>query len=138
MAGFRVLAVLLCMALIVPSASFAAEDAPLAPNPDFDYVELRPLVVPVITERGLTQQVSLVISLEIPFGKREAVRVKEAKLTDAYLSDLYGILGAGGLMKKGVVDAQAVKRRLVRATAKVLEQEEFNDVLLQVVQQSYR
>lgn len=138
MAGFRVLLMLFCMALVVPSTSFAAEDAPLAPNPDFDYVELRPLVVPVITERGVTQQVSLIISLEIPFGMREAVRVKEPRLTDAYLRDLYGILGAGGLMKKGIVDAHAVKRRLVKATGKVLEEEEFKDVLLQVVQQTYR
>lgn len=138
MAGFRIMMVLLCMALVAPAPSFAAEDAPRVTNPDFEYLELKPLVVPVITPSGVTQQVSLIISLEIPFGMRETIRVKEPRLTDAYLRDLYGILGAGGLMKKGIVDAVAVKQRLVSATEKVLEPEEFKDVLLQVVQQTYR
>lgn len=138
MAGFRVLLVLFCMALVVPSTSFAAEDAPRVANPDFEYVEMNPLVVPVITASGVTQQVSLIISLEVPFGTRDAIRAKQPRLTDAYLRDLYGILGAGGLMKKGVVDALAVKKRLVKATDKVLEPDEYKDVLLQVVQQTYR
>lgn len=134
-----VLVCILCMA-ITPQLSLAAsgEGQPLAPAPDFEYVDLKPLIMPVITEKGLTQQVSLVISLEIPYGMRETIRAKEPKLADAYISDLYGVLGAGGLMKNGALDMPVIKDRLLKATQRVLKPEEFKDVLLQVAQQTYK
>lgn len=105
-------------------------------NPEFEYYELAPLVLPIINERGVTQQVSLVVSLELPYGKKSEVQPYEPRLADAYLQDLYGALGAGQAMMQGnLLDVQAVKERLTVVTAKVLGPEKVNSVLLQVVQQ---
>ncbi len=106
-------------------------------HPDFEYINLKPLVLPVITDRGLTQQVSLFVSLELPYGKMDDVEPFEPRLADAYLQDLYGALGAGGAMMTGgnLVDVQAIKQRLTSVTHKVLGTENVHDVLLQVVQQ---
>ena len=105
-------------------------------HPDFEYVDLKPLVLPIITDRGLTQQVSLMVSLELPYGEVGEIAPFEPRLADAYLQDLYGALGAGNAMMQGnVIDVMAVKRRLNAVTAKVLGGEKFHDVLLQVVQQ---
>jgi flagellar FliL protein len=113
-----------------------AKEDPNAPHPDYEYVDLKPLILPVITDRGLTQQVSLMVSLELPYGKGEEVAPLEPKLTDAMLQDLYGALGNGqAMMKGGVIDVPALKQRLSAVSMKVLGADKFHDVLLQVVQQ---
>ncbi|HYD18202.1 MAG TPA: flagellar basal body-associated FliL family protein [Patescibacteria group bacterium] len=125
--------------LAAPVAAQAEGDAAAVPTPEFEYVDMKPLVLPIITERGLTQQVSLVISLEIPYGTKDSIKAMEPKLADAYISDLYGALGSGhGLMKGSIIDVSAVKARLAKNTLKVLGPDKVNDVLLQVVQQSQR
>jgi flagellar protein FliL len=129
---------LLClMSVFSAPAGAATETAPEKPPPEFEYVEMRPIFIPVITEQGMTQQVSLVVAFEIPYGHAEDVTAMMPKLADAFLSDLYGTLGSGGaMMKGGIIDVQAVKLRLAEKTEKVLGPEKVNDVLLQVVQQT--
>lgn len=132
------------MVLVAPAIAVAAEgegggEEAAAATPDFEYLDMKPLVLPIITEKGLTQQVSLVISLEVPYGTKDKVKAMEPKLADAYISDLYGALGTGhGLMKNNVIDIPAIKSRLSKNTIKVLGPDKVNDVLLQVVQQSQR
>jgi hypothetical protein len=130
----------LALMLLAPGiAMAAASEEPAAATPDFEYLDMKPLVLPIITEKGLTQQVSLVISLEVPYGTKDKVKAMEPKLADAYISDLYGALGTGhGLMKNNVIDIPAIKARLSKNTLKVLGPDKVNDVLLQVVQQSQR
>ena len=119
-------------------AAPAEDGKPAAPKPDFDYLELKPIVVPIITEKGLTQQLSLVITIELPYGTKDDIKLMEPKLADVYISDLYGILGAGGAMMHGnVVDVAALKDRLTRDTTKVLG-DKYIQVLLPAVQQSMR
>lgn len=117
-------------------AKKGGEEDPNAPHPDYEYIALKPLVLPIITEKGLTQQVSLLISVEIPYGKLEEVAPMEPRLADAYLQDLYGALGAGiGMMRGNIIDIVAIKQRLAAVSLKVLGEDKFHDVLLQVVQQ---
>ena len=56
---------------------------PNAPHPTFEYVRLDPITLPVITAKGLTQQVSLVVQLEVDWGKSEEIAPYEPRLTDA-------------------------------------------------------
>ena len=139
MRSFVILLGFLGMVLMAPAIAMAATEEPAAATPDFEYLDMKPLVLPIITEKGLTQQVSLVISLEVPYGTKDKVKAMEPKLADAYISDLYGALGTGhGLMKNNVIDIPAIKARLSKNTVKVLGPDKVNDVLLQVVQQSQR
>jgi hypothetical protein len=123
-------------------AAFAAEEEEgkaNKPPPEFEYVELKPLVLPIITEKGLTQQVSLLVSLEIPYGKTEHIKAMAPKLADAYISDLYGALGNNeAMMRGGVVDVTAIKERLTADTTRVLGPDKVHEVLLQVMQQAKR
>lgn len=108
-------------------------------HPDFEYVQLDPILLPVITHKGPTQQLNLLVQLEVPYGKKEEISPFVPRLVDAYLQDLYGALGAGrgGLSKDGVIDAAAIKKRLATVTEKVMGEkyESVKDVLLQVLQQ---
>lgn len=119
------------------STSKEAAVDPDAPPPEFEYVQLDPLNLPIITSKGLTQQVSLLVSLEITYGDKNAVIRYKPRLADAYLQDLYGALGTGvGLMRGNVIDVPQIKERLTSVTNKVLGPDlKVRDVLLQVVQQ---
>jgi len=139
----RNLAVLFAFALVMGvSFSASAEEGekgdPDAKHPDFEYIQLDPLTLPVITAKGLTQQISLKVQLEVPYGKRDDVAGYEPRLIDAYLRDLYGQLGAGrGMMKNNFVDVSAVKQRLTEITHEVMgeKKEDVHEVLLQVLLQ---
>lgn len=103
-----------------------------------EYYQVPPVIVPVVTEKGVTQQVSLSISLEVPPGKRDKVSAYGPRLVDAYISDLFGALGSGQVLMRGnMVDVTALKTRLTSVTERVLgtEKENMKALLLQAVQQ---
>ena len=108
------------------------------PPPPWEYVKVT-LTLPVINSSGLTQQVSLLVSLEVPYGHADEVKAAVPKLDDAYISDLYGALGDGSAMVKGgIIDVNAVKEHLTMDTTKILGPDKVHAVLLDVMQQSRR
>jgi hypothetical protein len=123
------------------SPAYAGEEGgdkdPSAPHPAFEYVKLDPITLPVITNKGLTQQVSLVVQLEVDWGKKDDITPYEPRLVDAYLQDLYGALGAGhSMMKDNFIDVNGIKQRLSSVTDKVLGPDhKVHAVLLQALQQ---
>jgi flagellar FliL protein len=101
-----------------------------------EFVELDPLILPVIDNTGVTQTVSMVIALEVPDKtKAEEVKKLSPRLKDAYIQDMYGILNAHAALKGGVLQVGEIKERLNKITTKVLGEDMVNEVLLQVVQQ---
>lgn len=105
-------------------------------HPEFQYHEMKPLMIPVINNGGISQQVSFVVTLEIPYGELDKITLYEPRLADAYIQDLYGVLGTGyGLINGSVLDVPTIKSRLKTVAQHVLGDEALHDVLLQVVQQ---
>ena len=135
----RVIFIFILGALLLTGAAYAQEARvdPDAPPPEFEYVVLDALSLPVITTKGLTQQVSLIISLEIASDQKGEISAFKPRLADAYIQDLYGALGAGHAMMRGnVIDVQQIKQRLTSVTGKVLGPDlKVHDVLLSVLQQ---
>ena len=120
-------------------AAKAEHDAKVAEGAETvkeEFVELSPLTLPVIGETGVTQTVSLVISLEVPDTvTAEEVKRLSPRLQDAYIQDMYGALNRKDSMEKGVIRVEPLKARLNRVTTKVLGEGKVNDVLLQVIHQ---
>lgn len=116
------------------------KDAPGVPSWEYAYIQMESVTVPIITAKGLTQQLSVGISLEVPYSQKKEFTSYQPRLLDAYIQDLYGALGAGfSLMRNGVVDVQQLKQRMEVVTAKVLPPElKAHDILLQVVAQQAR
>lgn len=101
-----------------------------------EFVQLEPLILPVIDERGLSQMVSLVVSLEVPDVATAAeVKRLSPRLKDAYIQDMYGVLNRKSSMTNGVLQVALIKDRLNKVSVEVLGKDKVNDVLLQVVQQ---
>ncbi len=100
------------------------------------FVEMDPLILPIVGAKGLSQTVSLVIVLEVSDEKNaELVKHLSPRLKDAYIQDMYGVLSRKNAMPDGVIQIAPLKERLGRISKEVLGEGIVNDVLLQVVQQ---
>lgn len=101
-----------------------------------EFVELDPLILPIVDDEGVSQVVSMVITIEVlDEDGKHAVEKMEPKLKDAYIQDMYGVLNRHAALKGGVIQVNAIKKRLNKLTAHILGEDVAQDVLLQVVQQ---
>lgn len=100
------------------------------------FVQMSPLVLPIVDKNGVSQVINLVISLEVkdPEAAKEVERL-QPRLKDAYIQDMYGVLTRQAAMEGGVVQVGYIKNRLNKVTSKVMGKDMVQDVLLQVVQQ---
>lgn len=100
------------------------------------YVKMGALNLPIIDENGVTQIVSLVVSIEVPAAENVSeVEDLRPRLNDAFIQDMYGALNRKNAMHNGVIQVDAIKERLNRVCARVVGKEKVKDVLLEVVQQ---
>lgn len=100
------------------------------------FVQLDPLILPVIDGHGVSQTVSVVVSIEVADDKAmDNVANKKPVLTDAYLQDMYGTLSKKDAMPNGTLEIGKLKTRLNKITQTVMGDGVVRDVLLQVVQQ---
>lgn len=100
------------------------------------FVELAPLILPVIDDGGISQIVSIVVVIEVEGDSNEKkVQSLEPRLKDAYIQELYGVLNRHDAMKDGVLQVGMIKERLGQISERVLGEGVMQEVLLQVVQQ---
>ncbi|MEM8833427.1 MAG: flagellar basal body-associated FliL family protein [Pseudomonadota bacterium] len=100
------------------------------------FVKLDPIVLPIIDSNGVSQVVTLVVSLEVNGDDNaEFAASMTPRLKDAYIQDMYGVLNRKASMEGGVIKVDELKERLNRISAKVLGENKVNSVLLQVVNQ---
>ncbi|MAH06131.1 MAG: flagellar basal body-associated FliL family protein [Pseudomonadota bacterium] len=102
-----------------------------------EFVQLDPLILPIVDRNGLSQVVSIVVALEVD-SKEDAEKVKmlQPKIKDAFISEMYGVIhNPAGLQEGNIVKVRILKERLGKIGRKVLGDDVVNDVLLQVVQQ---
>ncbi len=100
------------------------------------FVEMDPLVLPIVDADGISQMVSLVIVLQVHDEKQKAeVTAQMPRIKDAYIQDMYGVLNKHVAVKDGVIQVSIIKEKLNAATVRVLGEDVVSDVLLQVVQQ---
>jgi hypothetical protein len=78
------------------------------------------IVLPVVAGNTITRQVGAVLTVELAEGhRRSEVAAKERQLTDAFITELYGLYALRNGVNQ-VVDERLVKRRLLAAADRVL------------------
>jgi flagellar FliL protein len=101
-----------------------------------EYVELDPLILPIVDNEGVSQVVSVVIAIEVPDAEAKGkVEAMAPKLKDAFIQDMYGVLNKHAALKGGVLQVNMLKERLNTVSMEVMGKDKIKDVLLQVVQQ---
>ncbi len=112
-----------------------AKDATEAAK-NLQFVKLDPIILPIIDANGVSQVVTLVVSLEVDSEeKAKRAEILIPRLKDAYIQDMYGVLNRKAATDGGLVKVDDLKSRLNRVSAKVLGEGNINGVLLQVVNQ---
>ncbi len=110
----------------------APEDvAVTAPEPTDvpEFVEFEPLVLPLIQEGQVTYHVTLKVVVETTAGGKEQVLLAKRQLTDAYLSELYGLL-ARRFVRRQANAIPLLRRRLLVVSDRLLGPGVVSDVLL--------
>ena len=117
----------------------AAKDAKTAGHEDkshHEYVELDPLILPIIDQSGVTQVISMVVVIEVADAHdAEIVKKNQPRLKDAYIQEMYGTLNSHAALSDGVVQVNMIKERLKKISLNLMGGDVITDVLLQVVQQ---
>ncbi len=137
-----------CIALMIgfitittPNMAYAVTDEHSSSqgerNDKAEYFDLVPIFLSVVGDRGVSNHISLLISLEIEEGEVEELEHYRSKLANAYIQDLYGVLGSGEAMRHGgLVNVDKVRHRLIDITKVTLgDKYKVSDILLQVVHQ---
>lgn len=99
------------------------------------FVQLDPLILPIINKDGVSQVISLVVVIETDEVGKAEVEHLSPRLKDAFIQDMYGVLSSDTVMRDGVIQVAPVKERLHKVSTHVLGDGVAKDVLLQVVQQ---
>jgi hypothetical protein len=103
---------------------------------DTFYVKMDPMIIPVISERGMMETVSMVISIQVKdYAGAETVNQMMPKLMDAYVRALYGRIDKSIYRNGQFLDVGRLKNKLVTVTSGLVEKDMVQDVLIQGVSQ---
>ena len=122
--------------VVLGRSSAEAASGAARPEGEMRFVKMSPLFLPVLGARRIEQTIGLVVALELEDPTNAAlVEQSGPKLTDAFISELYGSLDASRLGQGGLVNIDQVKGKLGRASDRVLGEGVVKEVLVQMVSQ---
>lgn len=100
------------------------------------YVHLAPMILPVITDTGAEQIVTLQITIQVKdFDAADTVHSNMPKVMDALMRALYGGLGNGDLRNGQLIDVSKVKNKSIAALGQAIGADNIRDVLIEAVAQ---
>jgi flagellar basal body-associated protein FliL len=100
------------------------------------YVHLAPILLPVISDAGVEQLVTIQIDIEVKdFDVADTVHSIMPRVMDALMTSLYGGLGQGSLRNGKLVDISKVKAKATAALQGVVGADGIKNVLIQGVAQ---
>ncbi len=104
---------------------------------NYEFVELDPLILPIIDQNGFSQTVSMIVAIEVRSTfHSQFVNSVQPKIKDAFIQEMYGYLNKEtALNPGGAIKVKYLKERLNKVTLELLGPDIVNDVLLTVVQQ---
>jgi flagellar FliL protein len=99
------------------------------------YVHIAPMVLPVISDQGVEQLITILIDVEVrDFDVADNMHSNMPRVMDALMRSLYGGLGQGSLRNGKLVDVTKVKARATAALNEVIG-DGIREVLIQGVAQ---
>ena len=130
-------AILLLIGLLTAGAARAEEASKDGVNPgDPIYVDMAPMVLPVIDGDRVQQVLQFTVTIEVPDEKAaDHIRAVKPRLTDAYIQDLYGALDRRRVLDGKVLDIERLKDELKKVSVAVLGDKGFGEILIQRVSQ---
>ena len=100
------------------------------------YVHLAPIILPVITDEGVEQLVTVIFDVQV--SDRDAVDLihrNMPRVMDSLMRHLYGGLGQGSLRNGKVVNVTRLKNKAAAAVKEIVGDKMVTDVLVQNIAQ---
>jgi len=119
------------------AASTSKESAAEKKDGGLEYVDMSPILMPLISRGGKTQNISILISIGIDQGGKAFLESYQPRLANAYIHALYNMFDNGEAVRGGMLDAKKVQIRLLEVTENMLHDNEHlkvHDLLLKVMQ----
>ncbi len=100
------------------------------------YVHIDPLLLPIITDRGVEQLITIMMDIEVKdFDVADTLHTQMPRVRDALMRALYGGLGQGSLRAGKLADVAKIKAKASNAIVEVIGQAGIRDVLIQGIAQ---
>ncbi len=102
-----------------------------------NFFDLKPLFLSIMTQDGTTEQISLLITIEIEEGNLENLVNYRPRLRNAYIKDLYAMLSDSYNAEfDNFIEVEEIKSNLLYVTKSILSDKyKVKDIVLHVVQQ---
>jgi len=105
-------------------------------NNDPVYLNLPPLIMPIINDDGAQQIVSILISLQVKDAdSAKALKDKDPILKDALVTAMYDGLANGIMRSDNSLDISVIKNQIKKTVNKIFEGDHVKEVLIQAVSQ---
>ncbi|MDD3287873.1 MAG: hypothetical protein PHX43_02545 [Alphaproteobacteria bacterium] len=100
------------------------------------YVHIPPFILPVVTDKGAEQIVTLMVDLKVKDGwSAEKIHDNMPRIKDAMMQALYGGLGDGALRNGVLVDVSRIREKIFEAVTGVMGPGLIEEVLIQAIAQ---
>lgn len=100
------------------------------------YVHLQPVILPIISDAGAEQIITMLIDLETKdFETASKMHANMPRLKDAIIQALYGGLADGSMRNANALDIAKIKQNILNLTNRVFGEGSVHDVLIQAVAQ---
>lgn len=114
---------------IITGTQFAEEGDPV-------YLNLPPLVIPIINDSGAQQLVSMLIDLQVRnVESAELLKSKDPILKDALVTAMYKGLSDGTMRNAAALDIPAIKNQIKITVNEIFDGDHVLHVLIQAVSQ---
>ena len=119
-----------------PAAEAEKKPEKPPPPPPPSYVRIPPFAVPVVGIDRVEQVITFQISLQVKDQfAAETVQARMARVTDTFLTTVYGGMDEGEILNGPVVNIAGLKKRLKAVTDQLFGKDVVQDVLVQTVLQ---
>jgi hypothetical protein len=100
------------------------------------YVHLQPLMLPVVSDQGAEQIITILIDVQVKsMGIADSMHTQMPRVKSAVFEALYGGLGDGSLRVGQTVNLPKVKGKVAKALSRTIGPDKVDEVLIQAIAQ---
>jgi flagellar basal body-associated protein FliL len=111
-----------------PPGAAKEEDAAPAPRVDPIFMQVEPMLIPVIQDGELKRNVYIALRLEVTPDNKETVRLAMSRLHDVYMRALYDLVPEQ-YERRDTLDLAKIRDRLMVLTDRVVGPDKVEDII---------
>lgn len=100
-------------------------------------IKLEPIILPIIDNNGVSQTISLVVTLEaVDMDSAREAREISPRLTSEYWHDIYDVLNKKASLHGGEIEVDYMKKRIYNVTSKIMGRDIIDDIIVEILEEA--